>query len=29
MIKAAENILNGFLGLKYPSIQLDLLLVPK
>lgn len=29
IIKAAENISNGFLGLKYSYIQLNLLLVPK
>lgn len=29
IIKAAGNILNGLLGLKYSYVQLDLLLVPK
>lgn len=29
IIKAAENILKGLLGLKYSYIQLNLLLVPK
>lgn len=29
IIKAAENILNGLLGLKYSYMQLDLMHVPK